>query len=53
MKPADLIMEERSKRLDIQGQIPAKALFIHFYLTNDQWLADFSKYCTFHLLLLT
>ena len=39
-----LIRKGRSKRMDIQGQTPAKTLMIQFHLhlsTNKQWLADF------------
>ena len=39
-----LIKEGRRRRMDIQGQAPAKALIIQFHLhlsTNKQWLADF------------
>ena len=39
-----LTKEGRSKRMDIQGQIPAKTLIIQFHLhllTNKQWLVDF------------
>ena len=39
-----LIKEGRRRRMDIQGQAPAKTLIIQFHLhlsTNKQWLADF------------
>ena len=39
-----LIKEGRSKRMDIQGQTPAKVLIIcfHFHLSsNKQWFANF------------
>ena len=39
-----LVKEGHSKRMDIQGQAPAKTLIIQFHLhlsTNKQWLANF------------
>ena len=39
-----LTKERLNKRMEIQGQTPAKTLIIHFHLhlsTNKQWLTDF------------
>ena len=50
-----LIREVHINRMDVQGQTPAKTFItqsnLHI-LTNNQWLSDFWKYCTSHLLLL-
>ena len=50
-----LIKQGRSKLMNIEEKIQAKGLTIQFHLhllTNNEWLADFSRYCTFNILLL-
>ena len=50
-----LTKQGRSKLKDMERQAPARTLIMQFHLhlsTNRKWLADFSRYCTSHLLLL-
>ena len=50
-----LINQEHSKHVDIEGKTLVNTLIIQLplHLSNfNEWLADFSRYCTSHLLLL-